>query len=155
MVNKEPADQEEQPDHMAPLVPRETRVSLVLKELRATRAPLVLLVHEDPLVLQETTEDEVNKVPPVPQDLTVSLETLAPLVHLDHRDLMGERETKDILVLLDPLDPLVPLVIAVAVLSAPQENTSISECLEMKRLNMDHQTIQLSPASTSPLTTQT
>lgn len=48
----------------------------------------------------------VNKVPPVPQDLTVSLETLAPLVHLDHRDLMGERETKDILVLLDPLDPL-------------------------------------------------
>lgn len=48
----------------------------------------------------------VNKVLQVPQDWMVSLETLAPLAQLDHRDLMGGRETRATLVLPGLLDPL-------------------------------------------------
>lgn len=48
----------------------------------------------------------VNKVLQVLQDLMVSLETLAPLAQLDHRELMGEGETRATLVLLGHLDHL-------------------------------------------------
>lgn len=74
-VKLDAMETEEQPDHRVHrnsitvswphpfsaqvlLVPRETRDLLVLKELKATLVPQVLLVHVDPLVLLVITECE-------------------------------------------------------------------------------------------------
>lgn len=92
----DPPDDGERGEFLALPVLRETRDSLVLRVLRVILVLLVQLALVGPLVYLVQMEREVNKAPPVPQEVMVSLESMAPPVLLDNRDLTAEKEARDI-----------------------------------------------------------